>query len=130
MSKLVSHFLKITDAIHKYLLAEYRIGKLSILIPLRYCCLPLFLVTNTLYSVPDMSEHHNTVKQPTAFSGPETAVYCSIGNHPDLQDKMNLFHWQCRYHLCKIPEASLMALWICLIQHLQHQHHPFCPVPC
>jgi hypothetical protein len=75
-----------------------------------------------------MIEEQNGYTPSLAFSEPELGV-CTLGNPPMQHDKINLFDWHCRCQLHKISEASLTALWISIVQHLQHQHCPSHHVP-
>jgi hypothetical protein len=58
-----------------------------------------------------------------SLNGTELSI-CSLGNRLAWHNKINLFLQNCRYYLRKISEASLAALWISIIQQLQHECSP------
>ena len=56
-SQIVTHFLKISEVIHEFLLAQYSAGKRSILRPLKQRGITVFSITNNFrLSVPDIFE--------------------------------------------------------------------------
>jgi hypothetical protein len=98
MSQLISHFLKVFDIIHAFLLAEYRTGKLSILIPLKHRDVALFPITRSFrLSVPDMLEQHNAVNDPLLCLNQIEMHACSLENRSARHvKKINLFHRHCK----------------------------------
>jgi hypothetical protein len=113
MSQPISHFLKIFNVIHAFLLAQYRTGKLSILIPLKQ---------QLLFISPDMFEQHIKLHNPSLSLNQIELHVCSLGNCTVWHNKINLFHRHCIYcHDLGVCHNTWGMDWIlCLLTTYTH----------